>query len=599
MTKTSTLPLAGCLLLCVPGISACSDSDDDLPVGPCNGDTFGGEDEVGLSGSDASELELSAGLNPKGPVDELRPPRPELEEGWIEAPGLDGFYRYATIHELRRLNWPQHTLLLATPFGILDEGEGTAAGQAWIELPTWQADREIWVTSIQNQVVFERQEFYRVQTLALGHFVEHHNAVDGSSALEVRHPTFTLYGAEQRESVGQVLTDSSGALLLRRQTPEGSVQLTAPHASRRLDVPPPSGFQVAVVSPSEQGITRGPLIPFSCENGVCEDPDDPLDECNDGIDNDGDGYGDLCDWNCLPHSDFGAHHFPEARSRVENGKNYALMGGGDICTELGETWMVTFADWALQASEFLNQIRPGENDAVHYRIFSCWVFEDNEAFNGCQHGIQYMNGEPVGVGDPVCPSGMEDYPYQTSENDPHPGLLLYDEATDGAWRDLELNTVELGPYGEPVNGTGFLTSDTTATCKATVCNPVAGLASLSPHNDIWDLGRFVVTNANPDDWHTLAHETGHTLGMLHDNYVDGFMNTEDNNFGLLPKLGISVDEDYPDMDNNETWELSFARKHSHPRSSGWRWTGCYEVDHVCAPLGKPGWSCEAAWCEPD
>jgi hypothetical protein len=597
MRKNDLFLLACGLVLCVVVTASCSDSDD-LPVGPCNndGDTVGGEDEVGAPASGSFEFELSAGQNSGGSAGELRPAQPELE-GWMEASGLDGLYRYATVGELRQFNWPEHTLVVATPFGILEQGQEAATDAAWIVLPTWDVDRENWVGD--EQVVFERQTLSKVQTLALGHFVEHHRAVDGSPTAEVRHPIFELYGAENRSegSRSQLLTDSSGALLLRRQTPQGRLQLSAPHGPRRLDVPPPLGFQVAVVSPSEQDITRGPLTPFSCENGQCEDPDDPLDECNDGIDNDEDGHGDLCDWNCLPHSDFGAHHFPEARSRVEHGKNYALMGGGGICTELGETWMVTFADWALQASELLNEVRPGENDPLHYRIFSCWVFEDEEAFLGCQHGVQFMNGEPVGAGDSVCPAGMEDYPYRPSDGDPQPGLLLYGEATSGAWRDLQINTVILGPYGEPVNGTGFLTNNTTQTCPQVSCNPAAGLATVSPFGDIWALGSFVVSNANANDWVTLAHETGHTLGLVHDDIPQGIMSESDS--GPLPELGTSVDIKYPNLNNNVTWEGAFASKHSYPRSSGWYWTGCHDVDDVCAPLGKPGWSCKTAWCEPE
>jgi hypothetical protein len=94
-------------------------------------------------------------------------------------------------------------------------------------------------------------------------------------------------------------------------------------------------------------VARYPLTPYACQDGICEDPDDPLDECNDGIDNDGDGHSDTCDWNCLPHADFGANEFPETASRVENGKTYAMMGGGSICTQLGETWTVEFASMAL------------------------------------------------------------------------------------------------------------------------------------------------------------------------------------------------------------------------------------------------------------
>jgi len=349
------------------------------------------------------------------------------------------------------------------------------------------------------------------------------------------------------------------------------------------------------VGSRQADIARSPLTPFDCENGECEDPEDPLDECNDGLDNDGDGDRDLCDWNCLPHRDFGAHYFPDARSRIEHGKSYALMGGGTLCTQLGDTWMVTFADWALRAAELLNDVRPESDDPVHYRIFSCWVFEDAQTVMECQHGSIYENGMQVGSGPPVCPPGMEDYPYKTTGNDPHPGLLLYDEATDGAWQDLALNTTALGVYGEPVNGTAFLTNDTTQTCETTLCQPAAGRATLSPYGLVWDLGRMVVTNANPDDAVSLAHETGHTLGMVHDDYPNGFMNNGD---GVLPGLGISVDMKYPGKDNNATWAEAFASKHSHPRSSGWYWTGCHEVEHVCAPLGKPGWSCEQAWCEP-
>gem|GEM_PF-5315311 len=354
---------------------------------------------------------------------------------------------------------------------------------------------------------------------------------------------------------------------------------------------------MGIVSPSKQDITRRPLTPFDCENGECEDPDDPLDECSDLIDNNKNGHTDLCDWNCLPHRDFGADQFPDARSRVENGKSYALMGGGGICTELGDTWMVTFADWALQASELLGDVRPEENDAVHYRIFSCWVFQNNEEFLACQHGIQFADGEPVGMGDPVCPPGMEDYPYQFTQNDPHPGLMLFEEATDGAWRDFELNTLALGPYGEPVNGVGFLTNDTTQTCKTTFCSPVAGRATLSPFGTVSETGRFVVTNANSNDWHTLAHETGHTLGLVHDDAPSGFMNTDD--FGQGSGLGTSTDADHPNLDNNITWEEAFESQHTYPRSLGWTWTGCAGVEHACAPLGKPGWSCNNAWCVPN
>jgi hypothetical protein len=369
-----------------------------------------------------------------------------------------------------------------------------------------------------------------------------------------------------------------------------------------LDIQAPPGFHVSIVSPDEGRITRDPLTPYDCENGECDDPNDSLDECNDEIDNDGNGHRDLCDWNCLPHRDFGADQFPEAASRVEHGKSYALMGGGSICTTLGETWTVEFADMALKASELLNDVRPEIDDPVHFRVFSCWVFENNDAFMLCQHGPFEMIGEDIIYSDPVCPPGMEDYPYRPTDsdllNDADQATLLFEEATQRAWLDLELNTHALGPSGEPVNGVAFITTDTLQTCPADpwpFCNPAAGLSYQSPDAGIQMLGSAVVTNANPYDWQTLAHEVGHTLGLWHDTASEGFMNDSPYG-GILPLLGIAQDD--ASVDNNMEWEEAFMSKGSLPRSSGWIHTGCSGFDE-CAPLGKPGWSCNGLWCEQD
>ena len=97
-----------------------------------------------------------------------------------------------------------------------------------------------------------------------------------------------------------------------------------------------------------------------------------------------------------------------------------------------------------------------------------------------------------------------------------------------------------------------------------------------------------VSNANQLDHATLAHETGHSLGLDHDKEVGGFMNTGGGH-GDLALL---------DDTNMTVFEASMADKAS-PRSSGWDWTGCTEANEeaTCSPDGKPGWACNGIVCE--
>lgn len=579
-------------------VIACS--PEPFPEGPCNEDGDTGEPAAGPN--DAIEPTfIGPHPDPEHPG-ELHPGTPNLA-GW-RAPtrSLDGLYRHSTPDENRRFGWPDHTLLvatLATPLELEDAGQ-----RAWISAPRWVEREQRWQADGEQEIRFHRHELREVQELALGQFVEHRPSLDTVTHQPiVRRPTFKLYGQSSSDVRTRVLADSTQAFVLQSMTEQGATTASFPHGRRELEVAPPPGYDVTVFSPSPpRDIMRDPLTPFSCENGECEDPNDPLDECNDGIDNDGDGHADLCDWNCLPHADFGANNFPEARSRVENGKAYALMGGGSICTDLQDTWMVEFADMALQASELFRDIRPDVDEPVRFRVFSCWVFENDEAFELCQHGPFEVIGEDVIYGDPVCPPGMENYPYGPTEWEQQPdygdqATLLFEEATARAWIDLELNTLALGALGEPMNGVIFLTTNTLQTCLEDdfpACELVAGRA-VGLEGDPNEWGSAVVTNANDYDWHTLAHEVGHTLGLEHDDVAEGFMNDLFSG-GVLPLLGITRAN--PLVDNNAIWDRAMSRKGSHPRSSGWRHTFCNGPDE-CAPLGKPGWSCNGAWCEPD
>ena len=71
------------------------------------------------------------------------------------------------------------------------------------------------------------------------------------------------------------------------------------------------------------------------------------------------------------------------------------------------------------------------------------------------------------------------------------------------------------------------------------------------------------------------------------------------NNGTAAGLGISIDPDWPNLDNNSRWESGLtSSKGIDPRSSGFYFTGCTDLAD-CAPLGKPGWSCTGLYCIED
>ena len=200
---------------------------------------------------------------------------------------------------------------------------------------------------------------------------------------------------------------------------------------------------------------------------------------------------------------------------------------------------------------------------------------------------------------------MEDYPYSATGNDlldpADQARMLFGEALQRVWADLELNVEALGPAGEPVHGTVLITSLWVATCDSgdfPMCDPLAGRAVSPTANEVHRRGTAIVTDepSLTSMWLTLAHETGHTIGLVHDDFPGGFMNEDS---GTENGLGISVDPEFPNADNNSRWEAALlGSKGQAPRSSGFYMTGCAGPAE-CAPLGKPGWSCSGLFCIED
>lgn len=60
-------------------------------------------------------------------------------------------------------------------------------------------------------------------------------------------------------------------------------------------------------------------------------------QCVDDLDNDGDGYNDGCDFDCVVHPDFGGLDFDYA-VQYEQTKNFAIIGDGPFCMENANNW---------------------------------------------------------------------------------------------------------------------------------------------------------------------------------------------------------------------------------------------------------------------
>lgn len=556
-------------------------------MGPCNsdGDT-GGNDSRPASGDESAEEPPI----PEGSLD-IHPPVLRTFHGWKFDEHMGGFYRYATVNERDRHSWAAPTVLVAWPVSPIAEGVS-------IVLPAVRSSPKHSVVSNDTISTIELH-FQELQKLTLGNFVEHRGTADGTTH-EFSNPMFTYFVTpDLGEDRGTLLRSSDGSFLIRAEGEDASIVATGPHEAVALHPPPPDGYVVVAVENVLQGITRL-MVHYSCENGTCDDPDDPLDECNDGVDNDGDGVRDLCDWNCLPHADFGADKFPLAASRAEAGKTYAIMGHGSYCTLHPDTWEIELADAALNASDLLNGLRPDLARPIRYRTFSCWVFESLEAYQLCQFGpFVIADDEPI-YDPPECPQGM-DYPYAPTETDQMSNAdqskLTFEEALVRVWSDLEYNVEALGATAEPANGVIMVTHDLITMCYATEhpnCPEAAGRSILPDADEIYRRGTGVASDQNLSGlWPTLAHETAHTIGLVHDDRPGGIMDIP---AGTIGALGTSIDPQYPNLDNNVRWESGLTgSKGLDPRSPGFFLTGCDGLVD-CAPLGKPGWSCTGIFC---
>jgi hypothetical protein len=298
-------------------------------------------------------------------------------------------------------------------------------------------------------------------------------------------------------------------------------------------------------------------------------------QCADGLDNDPDDLADNCDYDCLPHPDYGGGDIDHVRA-YEYTKNLAMIPDTSFCTCAPLSCAATLMQVGEGAAYLLNALEPPSSMAysldtrappLRVRMLAELIHE-----NGCDAAYTC---DVSGMG---CESG---YPFAASNGNP-------DDMRSAAWEGVTLAATEIANEDDvhPVSLVGVVIS-ANATSDA-------GLGGFDPLNGFYKLGAAVIQYDFDDDEmddemdvafnaQHLAHELGHCFGLRHD---DAFATSagslfSSNSFmhaqfpGSAPILGGTESGDVfiPFMTNWEIW-ATFPWSPTFPRASGFGHTGC-------------------------
>jgi hypothetical protein len=313
-------------------------------------------------------------------------------------------------------------------------------------------------------------------------------------------------------------------------------------------------------------------------------------QCNDGLDNDPDGFADDCDYNCVPHEDFGGLEHDHVAVN-EYSKDYVLLGDAKLCacvTPMGPESLLMMH--AMGAAKIFNNIEPPPESAYEPDIRMPPL---RLVMFGCAANFNELYGEPELAceaavdchDDDDCPPSLDYLLAGTSNNFSQIRAKVWDVVEQHVAGATESSDVH------PVHMAGIVTnriSTASGTGLAWFWDPS------TPHMN----GSFVLTagpaNMKPAGT-TLAHEILHTFGLAHDTvFVSGL-----SAWGIMHEFsgGVpAIDWDAPSavgsLTQGEAW-LGIASKFL-PRSSGFKLTECDPQNQNACQTGHPGLSCQQA-----
>ncbi|MCA9712491.1 MAG: hypothetical protein KDK70_42070 [Myxococcales bacterium] len=228
-----------------------------------------------------------------------------------------------------------------------------------------------------------------------------------------------------------------------------------------------------------------------------------LAQCSDGLDNDGDGVGDECDYECHPHPDYAGPGTVTPLLAYENAKSFGIFGDLRYCAQAADMWELELTTIGMEAAQFLNWIDrglPDENNAFREVIVACNV-QDEQIAAACHDGG-------------TCTGDLANYPLAGVGYNLHEVTSDEFGYLDAAWATADWY-VSTEQSAHPMHAVVI------ATDRSDPPGQQPGATVGIAYGDMWErnnnrLGAAAVHVTGGVPHRRIAHEIGHTMGLPHD-----------------------------------------------------------------------------------
>jgi len=521
-------------------------------------------------------------------------------------------YRSPTNHEMERNGWDARTILVV-PVAAELTALRNAALTTLLHLPVWEVgDRpltDLRVTPFQ---------LGRNASQAMPFILAVYRASQVSRRTIA--PIVNLYSSPGLESgtLGDaalvVVASDRGGIEAQGFLPDTRFTLRGPYPTdgsiHAIELAPPGGSSIWLLesrdgSPlTDYGPTAETLNPEVGPAGrlpgaflADTEPEPPRLavglKCNDGFDNDLDGIGDACDFNCAVHPDMGGLAHPHT-ALDEYGKAFAVIGDPGFCDSNPGNWVESLAAWSGTAEQYLNTVE------VPSEVRESFPLEQQDAIRTPPFKARIKECITLGskaLAD-ACHADEEDCP----ESYPFAGATgHWDQHLSRAWAGFDSAITGLAPAN--VHPVSIVVVVTGYGQVGIISGELAGRGVYPTTEDVDRLGAAIAWSDTADDHNlgiTIAHEIGHTVGLRDEVAGDGFM--LGNGMGYAPTLAWEFSSIIPDYNGEPGSFLTQAAVWGYvvggkwfPRPSGFKATFCDDS----SDFTFPGTTCQEAqqWCQ--